>query len=345
MAAVSVAMAMVGAGRGELGVSHPSGWPPNNVHVYGGVLTNICPAQCHKGPAAMRRCLQLSCALNVTVLPLLNPHVTDFQMEYLQTITWNKPALHFWHHLQPSRELLMPNEEMLTEHVIIDYCMVWSQWNDAHNYNTAWNYWVKVENEFTQQFNLEKLEPDTHVGTETNTQAVLNTLHTNNDHVHCRRWAMNTYSSYTHTQHVSIQTGEQASFCWRENGKCEGRDEGDKCPPGPWGYPNGVIHHPSQSHAEQSCQCMNAALLLSAILIMAPVTALINTITSHWKSLIKTLGGLPPYQQLCTAQTVSYAKSAGWMGGSHTERLWLCSASLPLFNGGLAFAKQLLWQC
>lgn len=30
---------------------------------------------------------------------------------------------------------------------------------------------------------------------------------------------------------------------------------------------------------------MNAALLLSAVLIMAPVTALINTITSHWKSL------------------------------------------------------------
>lgn len=43
--------------------------------------------------------------------------------------------------------------------------------------------------------------------------------------------------------------------------------------------------NPSQSHAEQSCQCMNAALLLSAVLIMAPVTALINTITSHWKSL------------------------------------------------------------
>lgn len=36
---------------------------------------------------------------------------------------------------------------------------------------------------------------------------------------------------------------------------------------------------------------MNAALLLSAILIMAPVTALINTITSHWKSLTKTLLG------------------------------------------------------
>lgn len=94
---------------------------------------------------------------------------------------------------------------------------------------------------------------------------------------------------HTRTQFISMQTGEQASFCWRENGECEGRDEGDKCPPGPWGYPNGVIHHHSQSHAEQSCQCMNAALLLSAILIMAPVTALINTITSHWKSLRKTL--------------------------------------------------------
>lgn len=89
-------------------------------------------------------------------------------------------------------------------------------------------------------------------------------------------------------QFISMQTGEQASFCWRENGKSEGRDEGDKCPPGPGGYPNGVIHHHSQSHAEQSCQCMNAALLLSAILIMAAVTALINTITSHWKSLRKT---------------------------------------------------------
>lgn len=105
-----------------------------------------------------------------------------------------------------------------------------------------------------------------------------------------------TYCTHTHihthayTQFISMQTGEQASFCWRENGECEGRDEGDKCPPGPWGYPNGVIHHPSQSHAEQSCQCMNAALLLSAILIMAPVTVLINTITSHWKSLRKTVG-------------------------------------------------------
>lgn len=34
---------------------------------------------------------------------------------------------------------------------------------------------------------------------------------------------------------------------------------------------------------------MNAALLLSPILIMAPVTVLINTITSDWKSLRKTL--------------------------------------------------------
>lgn len=185
---------------------------------------------------------------------------------------------------------------MLTEHVIIYHSLVWSKWNEAHNYIIASNYWVKVENEFPQQFNVKKTWT-WHTCTHRNKYTTVFKHDTHklwscslpemsHEHIliiHRRK--------HTHTQHVSIQTGEQASFCWRENGKCEGRDEGDKCPPGPWGYPNGVIHHPSQSHAEQSCQCMNAALLLSAILIMAPVTALINTITSHWKSLIKTLRG------------------------------------------------------
>lgn len=59
---------------------------------------------------------------------------------------------------------------------------------------------------------------------------------------------------------------------------------------------------------------MNAALLLSAILIMAPVTALINTITSQWKSLRKTLscGCVPP---TVYKEAVSYADggAAGWM--------------------------------
>lgn len=120
-----------------------------------------------------------------------------------------------------------------------------------------------------------------------------------------------------YSQFISMQAGEQASFCWRENGKCEGRDEGDECPPGPWGYPNGVIHHHSQSHAEQSCQCMNAALLLSAILIMAAVTALINTITSHWKSLWKNLSRGAVYQELYTTPAVSYAEgAAGWMAAT-----------------------------
>lgn len=89
---------------------------------------------------------------------------------------------------------------------------------------------------------------------------------------------------YTHT-HAYVDWGAGVLLLEGKSGRCEGRDGGDKCPRGPWGYPNGVIHQPSQSHAEQSCQCMNAALLLSAVLIMAPVTALINTITSHWKSL------------------------------------------------------------
>lgn len=40
-------------------------------------------------------------------------------------------------------------------------------------------------------------------------------------------------SRQMHSQFISMQTGEQASFCQRENGECEGRDEGDKCPPGP----------------------------------------------------------------------------------------------------------------
>lgn len=59
---------------------------------------------------------------------------------------------------------------------------------------------------------------------------------------------------------------------------------------------------------------MNAALLLSAILIMAAVTALINTITSHWKSLRKTLSScrLPS----CIQQAESYSDWGGWgVGG------------------------------
>lgn len=130
--------------------------------------------------------------------------------------------------------------------------------------------------------------------------------------------------AHTHAIHAHVDWGSRRPFVGGKNGKCEGRDEGDKCPRGPWGYPNGVIHHPSQSHAEQSCQCMNAALLLSAILIMAPVTALINTITSHWKSLRKNSHGL-----LCTRKCVQHV-GLGGVGGAVRYAEGLCPAGWPL---------------
>jgi len=88
--------------------------------------------------------------------------------------------------------------------------------------------------------------------------------------------------THTHTIHKHADGGEQASFYRRE---------------GEWGSVKDVTREISvlqgpevtlmvsyitthKAMQEQSCQCMNAALLLSAILIMAPVTALINTITS-----------------------------------------------------------------
>lgn len=78
---------------GALGVSHPLADPPMDGHVYGGVLTNICPAQCDRqAPRAWRGVYSY---LVLCTSPLLNTHDAFWGSTFILTTIPANSALYF----------------------------------------------------------------------------------------------------------------------------------------------------------------------------------------------------------------------------------------------------------